>query len=205
MNNHRHHLLWLMLPAVLVVGYFVVFQPGHDEASIAATQGMGTRDNSLNTGSARIEQPDADLATSPENTTLPLTPDTGSDQEEVDRDREFINYAFPLLSKWNLQDVKPLLAEETVAASSDEELNEVMSVLEDRLGDLKSFETPQPVTLESAVPEQVETRDGKLQHYQFIAYYEAGEAEIDLILHKNQNDSSLYSFNIHVPNQENVF
>jgi hypothetical protein len=200
MNNHKHHLLWLMLPAVLVAGYFVVFQPGRDEVPA-----VGAQDNALNTGPARIEQPDADVATNLENATMPLTTDTGSDQEEVDRDREFINYAFPLLSKWNLQDVKPLLAEETIAASSDEELNEVMSVLEDRLGDLKSFETPQPVALENTVPEQDEALDGELQHYQFIAYYEAGEAEIDLILHKSQNDSSLYSFNIHVPNQENVF
>lgn len=197
MNNHKHHLLWLMLPAVLVVLYFVVVQPGREETPVVATQENGI--------DARIEQPETDELTRLENATLPLTPEIGSEQEQVDRDREFINYAFPLLSKWNLQDVKPLLAEETIAASSDEELNEVMSVLEDRLGDLKSFETPQPVTLEGAVPEQNEAQDGELQHYQFIAYYEAGEAEIDLILHNRQNDSSLYSFNIHVPNQEDVF
>jgi hypothetical protein len=200
MNNHRHHLLWLMLPAVLVVGYFVIFQPGGNEVPVA------TQNNVVNTDPASIEQPDPDATTGVEDATLPLTPDIAREQEEVDRDREFINYAFPLLSTWNLQDVKPLLAEETIAASSDAELSEVMSVLEDRLGDLRSFDTPQPVALEGAVPEQDEALDGELQHYQFVAYYEAGEAEIDLILHKSQNDSSLYSFNIHVPTQqEEVF
>lgn len=201
MNKHRYHLLWLMLPAVLVVAYFVIFQPGHD-ASLSVTTADQFSDTTTATG--RIEQPAPELIDLA-NDVSPQALDSASEQE-VARDREFINYAFPLLSTWKSQELKPLLAEETIAASSDEELNEVMSVLEDRLGELKSFETPQPVVLEDALPEQDSTQQGELQHYQFVAYYEAGEAEIDLIIHKQQDDSSLYSFNIHVPTEEeNVF
>lgn len=201
MNKHRSHMLWLVLPAVLVVAGIVVFQPGRDESLNATSVNQF---NDTTTVPGRIEHSEARLVDltnddSPQELEPPIA-------QEVARDREFINYAFPLLSTWKLQELKPLLAEETIAASSDEELNEVMSVLEDRLGELKSFETPQPVLLQDALPEQDSTQEGELQHYQFVAYYEAGEAEIDLILHKRQDDSSLYSFNIHVPTQEeNVF
>jgi hypothetical protein len=198
MNKPEHPLLWLTLPAVLIAGYLIVFQPGHREAPVMAAQ-----ETHVNTGAApSVVEPARQSAVVNEAE----SENSGSSQEqEIEHDREFINYAFPLLSQWNLQEVKPLLAEETIAASSDETLSEVMSVLEDRLGELKSFETPQPVTPAAGEPGQDEAFDGKLQHYQFIAYYEAGAAEIDLILHKRQNASSLYAFNIHVPKQGEVF
>lgn len=195
MNKSKHPLIWFMLPAVLIAIYFVVFQPGRQETP-ATVAGENLIDSDpAPAGAIETEIP---AASEPDQ----LASGTGNDQDEVEQDREFINYAFPLLSKWDLQEVKPLLAEETIAASSDEELAEVMSVLEERLGELKSFELPQPVTLEGAEPAQDENLDDDLQHYQFIAYYEAGQAEIDLVLSKRQNDNSLYSFNIHIPTED---
>ncbi len=90
-----------------------------------------------------------------------------------------------------------MLAEETIASSSDDELTEVMSVLEERLGNLKYFDTPQPVLKPAS---DADSEEEGLQLYQFMAYYEAGAAEINLMLQKERNDNSLYSFNINVPN-----
>jgi hypothetical protein len=198
MNKYKHHFLWLSLPAVVVVLYFVIFQP-RPESMAAAT----TAPDIVDAGPVRVTPPDkpdipaaiagAESIDSPES----LSGDEAEAVEEVARDREFINYAFPLLSTWNLQEIKPLLANATIEASTDEELDEVMSVLGDRLGDLKYFETPQPVATRT---EADAAGEAKLQHYQFVAYYEAGVAEIDLILRKQLSTNSLYSFNIHVPN-----
>jgi len=192
MNRNKHQLLWLMLPAVLVVLYFAIFQPGAESSRTVTTE-----ENIVDTGPAQVEETDsADIVNNEEPQQEAIS--ANQQEQEVAEDREFINYAFPVLSKWNLQEVKPLLAEVTIAASSDEELNEVMSVLEDRLGDLKYFETPELVATANIEPDQGE--DSKLQQYQFIAYYETGEAEIDLVLHRQRENNSLYSFNIHVAN-----
>jgi hypothetical protein len=198
MNKYKHHLFWLSLPAVVVVLYFIIFQPRPESLTLATT----TTD-SVDAGPVGVIAPGkpdipAVIASSESvDAPEPASGDEAEAVEEVARDREFINYAFPLLSTWNLQEIKPLLANATIEASTDEELDEVMSVLGDRLGDLKYFETPQPVATRT---EADEAGEAKLQHYQFVAYYEAGVAEIDLILRKQLSTNSLYSFNIHVPN-----
>jgi hypothetical protein len=196
MNKSRQALLWLILPLVLIVGYFV-FQPSQDDESPV----VATQDAVIDSGASQtdVREPGQnDLANEAEQS-------APSSAQELERDLAFINYAFPLLSKWDLQEVKPLLAQETIAASSDETLNGVMSVLEDRLGELKSFETPRPVTPSAGELAQDAAFEGKLQHYQFVAYYEAGKAEVDLILDKRQDTSALYSFDIHVPKQQDIF
>jgi hypothetical protein len=118
--------------------------------------------------------------------------------DTVEQDREFIGRVFPLLSTWNLPEVKPLLSPETVEASSDAELSAVMTTLKDRLGALQSFEPPQPVPM--AVDTATGAGDQMLQQYHFLARYEAGEAEVNLILQKQAESRSLYSFDINVPN-----
>ena len=194
MNKYKYHMLWLSLPAVLVVLYFVIFQPRPD-----SMPDIGSTANIADTGPVQVTAPDKpdvpDVIADAES----IDSTTSSDEavEEMAKDREFINYAFPLLSTWNLQEIKPLLADATIEASTDEELSEVMSVLDNRLGNLKFFETPQPV---AASTESAKPGEATLQHYQFVAYYEAGVAEVDLILHKELSANSLYSFNIHVPN-----
>ena len=207
MNKYKHQLLWFMLPAVLLAGYFVVFQPAPVPEPAAISEQVDEQvDQKIDEQNRTVSNP-VGTTTPAEDTTADDVASTESRQQpaaddqqdaEIAEDREFINYAFPLLSSWDLQEVKPLLADATIAASSDEEIKEVMSTLEDRLGALEHFDTPQPVATAAVAPPQAE--DGKLQHYQFMAYYEAGQAEVDLVLHKQLNDSSLYSFNIHVPN-----
>ncbi|MES2625073.1 MAG: hypothetical protein V4628_07335, partial [Pseudomonadota bacterium] len=184
MNQHKHHLVWLMLPAVIVALAFVVFQPGSNFRSTdSAIENLA---NGIPDAVPIPVQPETQGDSRGEdNSGLQSDPQTADgtveSSDEIAKDREFIEHAFPVLSSWNLHEVKPLLAETTIAASTDEELSEVMSVLQDRLGDLKYFETPQPIAMEGE-EESLQAADGKLQHYHFIAYYEAGEAEINLIL-----------------------
>jgi hypothetical protein len=115
---------------------------------------------------------------------------------ELERDRAFISEAFPALSSWEVEEVKPLLSTAALNASTDRELAEVMATLSDRLGTLQYFDSPQPAN----GPDAFASTDTELQPYVFTAYYEAGEAEVNLVLEKEQQRSSLYSFDIHVPN-----
>ena len=118
--------------------------------------------------------------------------------EVLERDRAFINQAFPVLSSWSVSDVKPLLSNAALRASTDAELTQVMTTLNARLGTLQSFDAPQPVSLPAALADA--GTGASLQPYAFTAYYEAGEAEVNLVLEKRQQQSSLYSFDIHIPN-----
>ena len=106
--------------------------------------------------------------------------------------------AFPALSSWSMADVKPLLSTAALNATSDAELEQVMATLGARLGTLQYFDEPQPVS----PPETLDypTTTASLQPYRFTAYYEAGAAEVNLVLEKQQQHSSLYSFDIHVSN-----
>jgi hypothetical protein len=124
----------------------------------------------------------------------PPAPDVPAD--ELERDRAFISEAFPALSSWEVEEVKPLLSTAALNASTDAELAEVMTTLSDRLGTLQYFDSPQPANGAEAFA----SGDAELQPYVFTAYYEAGEAEVNLVLEKEQQRSSLYSFDIHVPN-----
>lgn len=126
----------------------------------------------------------------------PPAPDRESDV--LERDLAYIAEAFPALSTWSLAEVKPLLATAALNASTDAELEEVMSTLGSRLGDLQYFDQPQPV-------EGTETIDyaatsAELQPYRFTAWYEAGAAEVNLVLERQQEHSAVYSFDIHIPN-----
>lgn len=126
----------------------------------------------------------------------PLAPEVESDV--LERDRAYIAEAFPALSTWSVDDVKPLLATAALNASTDAELAEVMSTLGSRLGDLQYFDQPQPV-------EGTETIDyaatsAELQPYRFTAWYEAGAAEVNLVLERQQDHNAVYSFDIHIPN-----
>lgn len=142
-----------------------------------------------------------------ENTTLISGPLTGTIHEApapelppavLARDREYIAEAFPALSSWSVAEVKPLLAPAALEASSDEQLAQVMTTLSDRLGTLQYFEAPQPVA--TAVDAGYTTASENLQPYRFTAYYEAGAAEVNLVLEKQQQHSALYSFDINIPN-----
>jgi hypothetical protein len=116
------------------------------------------------------------------------------------RDRAFIDEAFPALSSWDVAEVKPLLSVAALAASTDAELALVMDTLEERLGTLQSFDAPQPVAAREELAREETSSTASLQPYRFTAYYEEGEAEVNLVLEKQPLHSALYSFDIHVPN-----
>jgi hypothetical protein len=127
--------------------------------------------------------------------TAPVTPASELPPAELASDRAFINEAFPALSSWSVEEVKPLLSEDALNASTAEQLEQVMTTLNDRLGTLQYFDSPQPVEGPQALDAQSD-----LQPYAFTAYFEAGEAEVNLVLEKDQQHSSLYSFDINVQN-----
>jgi hypothetical protein len=129
--------------------------------------------------------------------TAPVTPAAELPPAELASDRAFINEAFPALSSWSVEEVKPLLSTEALNASSDAELNEVMATLDARLGTLQYFDSPQPIETSDALAAD---NGAELQPYTFTAYYEAGEAQVNLVLEKEQQRSSLYSFDINVQN-----
>jgi len=131
------------------------------------------------------------------NTTMiaPVTPASELPPAELADDRAFINEAFPALSSWSVDEVKPLLSDAALSANTDEELAQVMTTLNARLGTLQYFDSPQPVEGPQAFNAAAD-----LQPYIFTAYYEAGEAEVNLVLEKEQQHSSLYSFDINVQN-----
>lgn len=76
-------------------------------------------------------------------------------------------------------------------------INEVMTTLDARLGALQYFDSPQPIETADA---PAAANGAELQPYTFTAYYEAGEAQVNLVLEKEQQRSSLYSFDINVQN-----
>lgn len=178
------HLKWLaVVPALALILYFVFFLYQDPTESIEA------RPDATNLAT---DSPEFVIVDTDEQPALPAEPVV---DDQLSRDREFISYAFPVLSSWNVEAVKPLLADATVAASTDEEMKEVMTILAGRLGELESFEMPQP-----AVELDAGDDSDELSHYRFNAQFEAGEAEVSLVLHRQMDQNSLYSFNIHVPN-----
>jgi hypothetical protein len=126
----------------------------------------------------------------------PPAPELESNQ--LERDREYIAEAFPALSTWSVAQLKPLLATAALNASTDDELAEVMSTLGMRLGDLQYFEQPQP--LEGAETIEYAAASAELQPYHFTAWYEAGAADVTLVLERQEDRNAVYSFDINIPN-----
>ncbi|MGV3592060.1 MAG: hypothetical protein ACO1PZ_10255 [Gammaproteobacteria bacterium] len=145
------------------------------------------------------------LAPTVENTTVLAGPLPGTAHEppapelesaQLESDRAYIAEAFPALSTWNVTELKPLLATEALNASTDADLEQVLATLSERLGELQYFDEPQPV--EGTATIDAETQ-AELQPYRFTAWYEAGAAEVNLVLER-QTQRSVHSFDIHIPN-----
>lgn len=122
------------------------------------------------------------------------------------RDRAFIDTVFPLLSRWQLEPLKAVLAPTTLAANSDGELQAVLRTLGENLGELRSFEPPELVEPAEAAAVTAETQDD-LHQYRFRAWYERGAANVNLVLQREPGqaageDRHLYSFNISVPERQ---
>lgn len=187
---------WLAVVPVVLIAYFVFFMYQRDDAPRPLLEDEIVE--------RAIEQPQpvpvapAEVVT---ETAPEQTPPPAVDTEQLLKDREYISYAFPVISTWDATAVKPLLSEATAQASSDEQLAQVMTVLEDRLGGLESFELPELLPENEVVPDVTGATDaGELAHYRFMAYYESGPAEVSVVLQREQEASTLHSFNINIPN-----
>jgi hypothetical protein len=192
MNNPKLNLLLLLVPVAALAVYLAMYQVRHtnsQQANEPAHQVVEQQALEVPSPNAPVLATVAPAVTVSDPAELPT--------DTVDQDREFIGRAFPLLSTWNLPEVKPLLSPATIEASSDEELAAVMSTLKERLGSLQRFDEPQPVPM--AVDGAADLDDQALQQYQFIAYYDAGAAEVNLILEKHSDTHALYSFDINIP------
>lgn len=165
---------------------------------------------------ARVPEPVVSVTeTEVTNTTIPTVADTTVligplpgvaheppapelESNQLERDLAYIAEAFPALSSWSVNELKPLLSTAALNASTDAELNEVMSTLGARLGDLQYFEQPQPV--EGLETIEYAATSAELQPYHFTAWYEAGPAEVSLVLERQEDRNAVYSFDISIPN-----
>lgn len=171
---------------------------------------LGTPEPAVSPGDAIIVTDTPAVAATPiapavGNTTVLAGPLPGTAHEppapelesaQLQSDRAYIAEAFPALSTWNVTDFKSVLATDALNASTDADLEEVLTTLGARLGELQYFDEPQPV--EGSATIDVDTQ-AELQPYRFTAWYEAGAAEVNLVLER-QTRRSVYSFDIHIPN-----
>jgi len=97
------------------------------------------------------------------------------------------------LSQWDKDSLKPLLAPETLAGASDEQLDQVLGTLERRLGELRTFDSPAP---QARMPQPGEPAN--LAAYRMVAYYDKGAADVSLVLKPGAGSPQVYSFNVEV-------
>lgn len=122
-------------------------------------------------------------------------PHTTAVSEEVVEDMAFIEEIFPKVSAWEIDKIEPYLAEETFSNTLDRQLDSVLDTLATSLGGLENFTEPQPID----IADMPTDADGdELVVYEFVAYYEAGVADINLVLAKDNGEPALYSFNINI-------
>ncbi|MEY4641990.1 MAG: hypothetical protein RLZZ227_1984 [Pseudomonadota bacterium] len=196
MSNPKLKLLWILMPIVALAIYLAVYQARLTNLQEASEPSHQVVDGSLTT----VPRADA-LVPSTVVPGLPVSDPAELPPAALADDRQFIGRVFPLLSTWNLPEVKPLLSPATLEASSDAELSAVLATLKEQLGSLQHFDEPRPVKMavqsvadgeEPALPHQA------LQQYQFRAYYDAGKADVNLILERLPETHTLYSFDINI-------
>lgn len=182
--------LWWVLAGVAVLAlYFLVFRPREavDSATIPPVQDGQQQEQATPDLEDRLPRPAGEGPGAAE----------AGEGVQLRRDLEFIARAFPILSSWDATAIKLLLSPATLEGSTDAQLNAVMGALGERLGTLLSFEQPVPTL--TADSQQSTDRSGRLKHYEFVASYQNGVADVDLVLHQQPDATSLYSFNINVP------
>lgn len=176
----------------------------HGQRSADAT-GASVADSMFTSDAAGLA-PDANAAFIVQDTTVLTGPLPGMMHEppapelestQLESDRAYIAEAFPALSTWDVARLKPLLATDALDASTDADLEQVMTTLGARLGTLQHFDEPQPV--EGTETIEYASASTELQPYRFTAWYEAGAAEVNLVLERKPEHSAVYSFDIHIP------
>jgi hypothetical protein len=105
----------------------------------------------------------------------------------------YIDDVVQALSAWDKVQLKPLLAPETLAGSSDVQLDQVLHTLGARLGALQSY-TPPTLEAHALLPGEPKN----LTAYRLLAYYDRGTANLSLLLKRDAGARHLYSFNVEV-------
>ena len=126
-------------------------------------------------------------------------PEALVDLHATRRDQAFIDEAFPLLSRGELEPLKSYLAPATLAANSEADLHAVLRTLGAHLGELDSYDPPEAVHLLRATDTQASIDN--LRQYHFRATFQGGTASVELVLqdHPDGIGRSLHSFNIDIP------
>lgn len=113
-------------------------------------------------------------------------------------DLEFIQKVFPVVSQWELESIQPYFSKETLMQSANgNDFSNVMTTLSANLGKLHSFEDPSRVEGWDA---GWDSEGADLTEYRFLAFYELGQAEVNMVLDQNQGQNSLYAMTIDVIN-----
>src|SRR5690606_4390004 len=124
---------------------------------------------------------------------LPITPGAEDTAPTPENEIAYIDEVVQALSRWDKDSLKPLLAPETLAGATDEQLDQVLGTLGRRLGELRSYEQPaaQPRMTQPGEPEN-------LSAYRLVAYYDKGEADVSLVLKQSGSTPQVYAFNVEV-------
>jgi hypothetical protein len=103
----------------------------------------------------------------------------------------YINQKIPELSSWNPEEMKKYIAPDTSQKNTDEYLT-ILTLKLAELGQLKNFDEPQFVNIES-----IETLlDGKqtIATYNILTRYENGDANITMRLLEGDDGFKIYTF-----------
>ncbi|GEM_PF-1038639 len=111
-------------------------------------------------------------------------------------DLAYIDEVLQTLSQWDRDGLKRLLSEDTLAGSTDEQLDQVLGTLQRRLGELRSYDRPaaQPRVVRQGEPDN-------LAAYRLAAYFDKGKADVSLVLQQTAGTRQLYAFNVEVSQQ----
>jgi len=105
----------------------------------------------------------------------------------------FIKEKIPELSSWNSEVMQKYRAPSTLEISLDENLTQVTTRLT-KLGELKSFEEPEFVNIESSAV--ASNKEQTLATYNILSRYENGDALFTVKLLEVDGGFSLYTFHV---------
>lgn len=121
------------------------------------------------------------------------------DSDLIAAERAYIHEVFPVISSWDVSQIKTLLVEDTLRETSEQELNNVMARLGDSLGALQSYSEPQRVashSLPSARDAKKVPGEESYASYQFDAVYTKGRAHVTLKLMEQGTHFEVLAMNI---------
>ncbi|PLX84967.1 MAG: hypothetical protein C0614_04740 [Desulfuromonas sp.] len=105
----------------------------------------------------------------------------------------YVQKVVPVISSWDVEQIRPLMAPESLAEISEERLQETVKVFA-RVGELKKLDTPRFSHLHSEAG--VDNASQTIVEYKVGAEYSSGEAEMTINLLHNNGAFSVYHFTL---------